>query len=110
MEKRKYCSEIAKLKTDTFGQNLVTSLRLLSPIISPKKRDVFLFKIYREILEHNLLQNCEQTLALNHLSTPFVEGWRTLGVIFMLAHIKLIEIYHSQLGAFEINKFRIDSK
>ena len=28
MENRKYCSEIAKLKRDTFGQNLVTDLRL----------------------------------------------------------------------------------
>ena len=28
MENRKYCSEIAKLKTDTFGQNLVANLRL----------------------------------------------------------------------------------
>ena len=28
MEKRKYSSEIAKLKKDTFGQNLVTYLRL----------------------------------------------------------------------------------
>ena len=28
MENEKYCSEIAKLKTDTFVQNLVTDLRL----------------------------------------------------------------------------------
>ena len=28
MENRKYCSEIAKLKRDTFGQNLVADLRL----------------------------------------------------------------------------------
>ena len=28
MENRKYCSEIAKLKRDTFGQNLVVDLRL----------------------------------------------------------------------------------
>ena len=28
MENRKYCSKIAKLKTDTFGQNLVANLRL----------------------------------------------------------------------------------
>ena len=28
MENQKYCSEIAKLKTDTFGQNLVTDPRL----------------------------------------------------------------------------------
>ena len=28
MENRKYCSEIAKSKTDTFGQNLVANLGL----------------------------------------------------------------------------------
>ena len=28
MENRKYCSEIAKLKRDTFGQNLVAGFRL----------------------------------------------------------------------------------
>ena len=28
MENRKHCSEIAKLKTDTFGQTLVAHLRL----------------------------------------------------------------------------------
>ena len=28
MENRKYCSEIAKLKRDTFGENLVADLRL----------------------------------------------------------------------------------
>ena len=28
MENQKYCSEIAKLKRDTFGQNLVADLRL----------------------------------------------------------------------------------
>ena len=62
MENQKYCSAIAKLERDTFGQNLVAGLHLritiIPPIMSPQKRVVFLFEIHREILEQNLLQNC----------------------------------------------------
>ena len=39
---------------------------LIPPMISPQKRVAFLFEIYREILEQNMLQNCYKTLALNH--------------------------------------------
>ena len=62
MDNRKYCSEIAKLKRDTFGQNLVTDLHLritnTTNNKSNNKRVVFFFEIYKEIPEQNLLQNC----------------------------------------------------
>ena len=61
MENRKYCSEIAKLKRDTFGRNLAGNLRLrITNTTNNKssKEGCFLFEIRREILEQNFLQNC----------------------------------------------------
>ena len=61
MENRKHCSEIAKLKgilLVRIWSRIFVWGSLIPPTISPQKKVVFLFEIYRKILEQNLLQNC----------------------------------------------------
>ena len=66
MENRKYCSEIAKVKRIILVRiwsRIFVWGSLVSPIISPQRRAAFLIETFKEILEQNLLQNCQKTLA-----------------------------------------------